>query len=435
MKRKFFLTLVILFSVQFVLSTPAYAVTTIVDVSKVMSWNVVGLTATDVTYPNTVDFILEFNNNGTVDLNVSGNLSIKKDGSVIHNQKVFNDSVSAQQFNNFTFNWTPTDTGDFLANVTINMTSNEFNQSNFTFITTSFTVYSQPSQPPPDGGGAGPSRPPVLNITKTWNKILPGASVTIEIESEMFAFTEITIEVEKESNDVKVEVNRFHDKPSFVSKEPAGRTYQYIEIKHDNLEGKVRNVVIMFRVENEWLSSNSIDKYSVTLNRYSDDLGWESFTTGLIDEDSDYAYYGAEIPDLSVFSITGRGITLCRPGEKRCYGDYLQECSSQGSWDTLGKCDHGCYEGGCITEVPPFCSPGERRCSGNVLQRCKMDGTAWKDIETCKYGCWDNECKGMYVSYITRMAVFVLFAILVAIVVIMMVLVYMNVKMFVGRKR
>lgn len=37
-----------------------------------------------------------------------------------------------------------------------------------------------------------------------------------------------------------------------------------------------------------------------------------------------------------------------------------------------------------------ICTPGSKRCIGNELQQCSADGTSWKVIETCEYGC-DNK--------------------------------------------
>ncbi|MEE9323254.1 MAG: PGF-pre-PGF domain-containing protein, partial [Candidatus Aenigmarchaeota archaeon] len=268
MNKKFLLTTLFFFSVQGILFTPAYAVTAVVGVSEVMDWEILDFSATDVTHPDTVNFLLRFHTNGTVDMNVSGNLSIKKDTSVIYNSLVFDDNVSAQQYENFTFNWNSTDTGDFLANLTINMTNDALGQSNLTFEVTSFTVYSPPSGPP--GGAPSPSLTlPSPNITKTWDRVLPFVPVKIEIENKVLAFREIIIEVDKESRNVIVEVNRIYEKPGLVKKDPPGELYQYLEIKHENIEG-FRKILINFSVKNDWISEKQIGKSDVILNRYSE---------------------------------------------------------------------------------------------------------------------------------------------------------------------
>jgi PGF-pre-PGF domain-containing protein len=434
MGMKTLLLPVFFLSVLAFLAVPAYAVDTVVEVGEQMDWEVSSFSVGDVTYPDTVYFVLQFKNKGSSDLNASGNMSIRKGGSLVYTGKVFEGNVSAQQTRNFSFNWNPTDTGDFLANVTVNVTNNKLNQTNLTFAVTSFTVYSAPSGPsyrPPSGSSAVV---PSVIITKTWDEIPADTSVAVRIDNNLFSFTEIMIEVDRDSSGARVDVNRLFEMPSYVGKDPEGKVYQYIEINHENLEGNIRNVVVVFRVENGWITENNIDKSGVTLNRYSGALEeWEVLPTMLINEDSDYAYYGSEVPGLSVFSVTGKEKTLCSPNERKCEGNESWTCLEDGSgWVRTETCEYGCSGGACV--IPATCTPGERRCEGKELWICLEDGSGWVRTETCEYDCWGSECKGMYVSYITRMAVFVLFAILTAIILIMVALVYMNMRTFMARK-
>ncbi len=43
-------------------------------------------------------------------------------------------------------------------------------------------------------------------------------------------------------------------------------------------------------------------------------------------------------------------------------------------------------------QISQICKPGERRCSGNKLEECSPEGTEWKLIEICQYGCSENTC-------------------------------------------
>lgn len=38
------------------------------------------------------------------------------------------------------------------------------------------------------------------------------------------------------------------------------------------------------------------------------------------------------------------------------------------------------------------CIPEERKCIGNVLQQCSTNGMTWETIETCDYECRKNKC-------------------------------------------
>jgi len=424
MNKNFLLAAAVLILLQSLFSASAHAATTVVYVSGVMSWKVAGFSAADVTYPDAVNFVLNFSNNGTVDLNVSGNLSIKKDGSAVYESAVLSGNVSKQQSRSFAFSWFPSSSGDFLANLTLNITNDQLGRDNQTFAVDSFTVYSSPSRP--SGGGVSGVYTIVPNMT---------GMAAFEISSELLAITKIVINLTEGTPHARLELIRIYGKPAFSGRGPPGEIYQYVEIKHENIEGKIRNAVISFRVDNRWISDNGINTSAVFLSRYSGDKeNWESFQANFVKEDSDYMHYSAAVPSLSIFSISGTKAIECAPYEKRCNSTYLQECSDEGVWQAK-ECGHGC-DAAKLECVPiPACSPGERRCSADVLQKCASDGFGWETVEKCKYGCWDNECKEMYVSLVTRMAVYVMTIIFFAIVLIMIALVYVNLRTFIARKK
>ena len=432
MMKKLFLGILLMLSAQALFSSPSLAATAVVDISQLLSWGVPEFSAGDVTYPAAVPFTLLFENNGTVGLNVSGNLSIIKDGSVIYAGSVFQGNVSGYQNRSFAFSWTPSLSGDFLANLTINITSSYDGQSNLTSTLTSFTVYSTPSAAPsgPPGTYTTPSN---ASSSAGWDRLLPGVPVWFEIKNALIAFSRVALVAANETRYVKIEINRIYALPRTVS-EPPGKTYQYIEIKHENLAGNLKNATIDFRVEKKWMLDNGIEEAGVFLRRYSPDGRWESLATALLKEDSLYAYYRSEIYSLSIFSITGMQ-KACSPGDRRCNGSYLQACSPDGVWESATQCENGCDENekACV-KTKPACSGGEKRCAGDVLQKCSADGFGWDIVERCKYGCWDNECKEMYVSFITRLAVSVMLLILVAIVAIMAYLVCINLRTFLRKK-
>jgi len=39
-----------------------------------------------------------------------------------------------------------------------------------------------------------------------------------------------------------------------------------------------------------------------------------------------------------------------------------------------------------------ICVPDVKVCAGDDLMQCSSDGSKWNTIETCEYGCSDNEC-------------------------------------------
>jgi len=435
MTRKLFLGILLMLCAQALFASPSLAATAVVDVGQLLGWDVPEFSAGDVTYPAAVPFTLLFENKGTVGLNVSGNLSIIKDSSVIYAGSVFQGNVSGYQNRSFAFSWTPSLSGDFLANLTINITSISDGQSNLTSALASFTVYSTPPPAAPSGGPSGTyTAPSNASSSVSWDRLLPGVPVWFEIKNALIAFSRVALVAGNETRYVKIEIIRIYELPPTVS-EPPGKIYQYLEIRHENLAGNLKNATLDFRIEKKWMLDNGIDATRVFLMRYSTGGRWESLAVALLKEDSLYAYYRSEVYSLSIFSIIGIQKAACQTGDRRCNGSYLQACSPDGVWESATQCENGCDENekACV-KTKPACSGEEKRCADDVLQKCSADGFGWDIVEKCKYGCWDNECKEMYVSFITKLAVSVMFLIMVAIVVIMIYLVYINLGTFLRKK-
>lgn len=426
-----------------IMSDRVCAVTSVVSVSQFASWNVAAFSGSDVTYPANVSFLLSFNNNGTADLNVSGNLSVIKDGSAIYSGWVFTSNVSAQHNGSIAFAWTPSSSGDFIANLSLNVSSSGLGLSNRTFALDSFTVYSPPSQPP--GGGSVGTNVPAPNATNasgatpvlwraSWEKILPGI-LAFGTNNSHLAFTEINLNVVQETNGASIEIRNVSAPLDFSGAGSRVRIYQFIQVAEKNLGGIVYGAEISFRIDRNWLLREGVNGSAIALNRRSDDTGaWERYPATLMSEDAAFAHYSAVVPALSLFYISGLANMECAPHEKLCSGSILQECSPEGWWK-FTECGSGCDR--ATLECVPLraCSGQEMRCSGDVLQRCSADGYGWDNLETCRYGCWDNECKELYASLVTKMAVFAMTIIFFAIVVIMIAMVYLNVKAFVVRKK
>jgi hypothetical protein len=63
-------------------------------------------------------------------------------------------------------------------------------------------------------------------------------------------------------------------------------------------------VTVEFKVEGAWMSDNDVDPATIVLSRYSGGA-WDALPTSKLREDSDYAYYSAVSPGLSIFAISG----------------------------------------------------------------------------------------------------------------------------------
>ena len=217
-----------------------------------------------------------------------------------------------------------------------------------------------------DGGGGGGgggliSAASNNTFTKSWAIITPQNVTIVKLNKKDIGIHEIQINVINQANNVKITVTKLDEKPASVTHEITGRLYQYLEITPTNIEdNNIKNATVQFKVEKTWVNQNNINKSTVALNRYTN--AWTRLVTRMKNEDNEYVYYEADTPGFSVFVISGETISAageqpeqpCTPGERRCLGNNLQECSSDGSWSTVESCQYGCENKQCkITPAAP----------------------------------------------------------------------------------
>ncbi len=92
----------------------------------------------------------------------------------------------------------------------------------------------------------------------------------------------------------------------------------------------------------------------------------------------------------------------CTPYERICNETHILECSVDGLiWDIEERCEYNCSNLTLecnpepeVEEIETFCEPGARKCYFNTLQQCYTNGSAWFDVENCRYGCRNGKCEG-----------------------------------------
>ncbi len=116
--------------------------------------------------------------------------------------------------------------------------------------------------------------------------------------------------------DVKVIIQKLTEKPNEISEEPTlaeedinTTVYVYLEINltsgNDTLEeDDIESIKIKFKIEQEWLTSNNINKSKVILMRYHNDI-WQELPTTILNESGTYVYYEATTKGTSTFAIVG----------------------------------------------------------------------------------------------------------------------------------
>lgn len=86
----------------------------------------------------------------------------------------------------------------------------------------------------------------------------------------------------------------------------------------------------------------------------------------------------------------GACVADCTAGQKRCAGDFPQECGPGGQWSLpKASCppEKPCSGGVCGA----VCSPGDVRCDGDKAQACGADGQ-WHGDAACQKGCVLGAC-------------------------------------------
>lgn len=76
----------------------------------------------------------------------------------------------------------------------------------------------------------------------------------------------------------------------------------------------------------------------------------------------------------------------CTIGQVKCQSEgiksYVYACDANGYYQKTKACDAGCDGNSC----KHACIPNVKRCNGDELEICNSDGTAWVG-ESCSYGC------------------------------------------------
>lgn len=162
------------------------------------------------------------------------------------------------------------------------------------------------------GGGGGGSGGGGAGGVAVYKKVFvlldfaKGTFSTIDLDEKNIAFTKVRFIPQIDQRSPVFMISNIQEKPSFLST-PKGISYQYLEIEIPrNTEPKdFTDVSINFRVDNDWMEENKIDKKTITLQRYKDFSTLEMLPTSQATKDANYTYFTGVSPGLSYFVITG----------------------------------------------------------------------------------------------------------------------------------
>ncbi len=144
----------------------------------------------------------------------------------------------------------------------------------------------------------------VTTVNETIENVTAGETATVNLEETETGLESIRFTASINMTDVSFTVEKYEDLPGDVPSEPNGTIYAYLHIETTAQQGEVESFKVTFKVSYSWLIDNEIDKEEVLLLRYHDDE-WQEISTTILNEDSTYVYYEAEITGFSYFAIAG----------------------------------------------------------------------------------------------------------------------------------
>jgi len=158
-------------------------------------------------------------------------------------------------------------------------------------------------------GGGSLAIAQLLKKIHSWTEITPGVATIMKDFDSKIGIKEITINVNNPAQNVKITVTKHNEKPTEVSVEKSGKVYQYVQIETENLQEKLNNANVQFRVEKSWVSQNSLNKESIAVSKFNNISNkWNELTTTYLEEDNTYYYYKVELNSFSYFAISEKKV-------------------------------------------------------------------------------------------------------------------------------
>ena len=151
----------------------------------------------------------------------------------------------------------------------------------------------------------GPSAQPIPIKEHLFSNLIPGFTSKVKNFSEESGIEEIQIEVKNKTENVKVSVTKYEDKPiEEISVENLSTIYQYLQINVDNIGENLDIATVVIKIEKLWLSENNISKDKLSLFKYNESSKeLVEFAATYINEDENYSYYSVKLRSFSYFII------------------------------------------------------------------------------------------------------------------------------------
>jgi PGF-pre-PGF domain-containing protein len=160
------------------------------------------------------------------------------------------------------------------------------------------------------GGGGSPE--PAKNVeVKELSQVFitNGKAVKFDFTKNATCVVYVGFDAIKNVGKTTTIVEQLKNKSALVSELPSGETYKSFNVWVGNSEyatsKNIENSVIDFRVEKAWLQEKGVERASIALNRYEENV-WVQLPVNLAGEDDKYLYFTAATPGFASFAITGK---------------------------------------------------------------------------------------------------------------------------------
>lgn len=160
------------------------------------------------------------------------------------------------------------------------------------------------------GGGSGGSgvvtSEPYANIEKAerYDKsLIANTPVIYTFKTPELSIYEIAVTGKESENDIAVRVEALKGTSKLVKEPAPGIVYRNVNVWSGTK--RIKEVLIRFKVENSWLSSNSLAGSEVRMVQWRESKIWIQLDTSEKNRDDKFTYYEAKTNTLSEFAIVG----------------------------------------------------------------------------------------------------------------------------------
>ncbi len=161
------------------------------------------------------------------------------------------------------------------------------------------------------GGGGGGGLPPGEDFKNIERREIKEVSV-LAFSSSTFVFKSadpvmaVAFESSVSEDWVPVAAEVLKGRSKNIGVEAPGTLYKYFNIfvGTSGFSKKVRNGVVVYRINNTWLEENGLNPEDINLYKWQED-GWVEKSTEIAETTSNHTYYSSFVGNFSSFAITG----------------------------------------------------------------------------------------------------------------------------------